>query len=183
MGEYRTGALGALLPSDAPDTMQRFARYWLDQRSGRAPPRFSDIDPTEIPWALPNIFVLQRRASDGLFVYQLVGDLMAQMLGGGLKGKSALDVFEPSYGRWTQDRWDRVSAEQAACYLHTQHVTAENILRNAKRVLFPLIQEPDKEERLVGIAVFKTVDLTVAHTMREQPEAEVIWTPIAELPE
>src|SRR3546814_4191007 len=58
-----------------PDLL-RLLGYWRSKRSGRAMPSRRDVDPTEIPWALSRIFLVDYSAQDG-FRYRLAGSEIA----------------------------------------------------------------------------------------------------------
>src|SRR3546814_1952574 len=59
-----------------PDLL-RLLGYWRSKRSGRAMPSRRDVDPTEIPWALSRIFLVDYSAQDG-FRYRLAGSEIAR---------------------------------------------------------------------------------------------------------
>src|SRR3546814_17291071 len=62
-----------------PDLL-RLLGYWRSKRSGRAMPSRRDVDPTEIPWALSRIFLVDSSAQDG-FRYRLAGSEIASAFG------------------------------------------------------------------------------------------------------
>src|SRR3546814_15947935 len=62
-----------------PDLL-RLLGYWRSKRSGRAMPSRRDVDPTEIPWALSRIFLVDYSAQDG-FRYRLAGSELASAFG------------------------------------------------------------------------------------------------------
>src|SRR3546814_16196999 len=62
-----------------PDLL-RLLGYWRSKRSGRAMPSRRDVDPTEIPWALSRIFLVDYSAQDG-FRCRLAGSEIASAFG------------------------------------------------------------------------------------------------------
>jgi hypothetical protein len=177
--------LARLLPDEADPLLTRFAAYWCACRGGMPMPRLADMDPVGMPWALSTVFVLKRRG-DGAFAYHLVGEDMVDRLGGGLRGKTAFDVFEPGYAAWTEERWQQAAAERSACFVRTHHLTKGEIPVTASRVLFPLAGDGDGVDLLIGVTAFASLDDLlgdVAHHARYDPTLrEVLWLPVTEIP-
>lgn len=173
--------LRRLVPEDAPALLLRFARYWLERRRGRAMPDFADLDPTDLPWALPLIFVIARRA-DGVPYYRLVGEEMAQALGSSLVNKTAYDVFERGYAQTLDRRWRRCFDEPAACFVHSSHERRDGVPLQARRVLLPLGEDSGAATRLIGLSAFDQPDFQARPAGQIEAELPVRWTPIAELP-
>jgi hypothetical protein len=172
--------LERLLPHDAPQLLVRFARFWLECRRGHAMPAFSDLDPTAMPWALPFIFVIDRRA-DGTPYYRLVGEEMTAHLGGRVVNKTASDVFEPAYAAILDRRWRRCFDDPAACYVWSSHERRDGLPLQARRLLLPVSVDGSTASRLVGIT---HIDRQTRHddAIRERgAERELRWTAIADL--
>ncbi|UUX51876.1 PAS domain-containing protein [Nisaea acidiphila] len=145
--------LEKIFPEAAPPLLADFARYWLCKFHERGLPRWRDMDPVDFPWALSRIFILSRVES-GRFAYHLVGEDLDRMLGGHLKGKTADQVFEPGYAEYTERRWERAAAERLVCYNGSFHLTVDNVPRIARRVLFPLSEDGELVDRLIGVVHF-----------------------------
>jgi len=67
-------------PENAP--LRDFFAYWQGKRRGGLLPARADIEPTEIPQLLPNIFLIDVVAGDPLrFRFRLVGTRIAELEG------------------------------------------------------------------------------------------------------
>lgn len=148
-------------------------------------PRLSDMDPVGMPWALSTVFVLRRR-DDGVFAYHLVGEGMADRLGGGLRGKTAFDVFETGYAAWTEERWQRAANDLSVCFVRTHHHTRGEIPVTASRVLFPLAGDGEGCDELIGVTAFGSfkdlLDDAATPADHDPTLREVRWLPIADFP-
>lgn len=170
-----------LLPQDTDPLLTQFSSYWLAARGRATVPQYRDIDPIEMPWALPSIFVLET-VNDEPFRYRLVGENMQNRLAPAMRGKTAFDIFEQSYAEWTEQRWRRAATELLASYVHTQHETTIGRHVNSERILFPALDENGVARFLIGVSVFSNFALETG-IGAEKPEArEVRWTALKDLP-
>ena len=151
------GALAQFLGPSAPDIVARFVSVWLSKCPDHGLPSLKDLDPVEMPWALPHIFLLHRNDA-GRFAYQLVGEVMAGRLGGSLKGKTADQVFEPDYAIQTEKRWEMSAEHRRVFFNQSYHHTASMWPVCATRVSMPLSTDGETVDRIVGVAHF--MDLT-----------------------
>ncbi len=141
-------------------------------------PAMADLDPLEMPWALPHIFIVARNA-DGRFAYQLVGDAMNSRFGGKLKGKTADQVFEKDYAAQTEARWEDTAAHLRAYFRKSFHRTSDNRPVWASRVSFPLSDDGAVADRIIGVAHFLELD----NTTRNDPYPDINrWTALDQLP-
>ena len=62
------------------DRLRRLFAYWCEKRAGRPMPSRADIDATEIPWALSQIFLVDYAPESG-FRYRLAGTMEVETLG------------------------------------------------------------------------------------------------------
>jgi hypothetical protein len=174
-------SLQRLLPAEAPPLLLRFARFWLEQRRGRSMPVFADLDPTQMPWALALVFVVDRR-EDGTPFYRLVGGQMERWLGGNLVNKTAHDVFKPAYAELLDRRWRRCFDEPAVCYVHSRHARRDGLSLQARRILLPVGETDPATRRLIGVTAFDRRHGAAGALEEENDEILTRWTPLADLP-
>src|SRR3546814_19021871 len=87
-----------------PDLL-RLLGYWRSKRSGRAMPSRRDVDPTEIPWALSRIFLVDYSAQDG-FRYRLAVYEIASAFGrANMTGLLFSGFLPPERARFVEERW------------------------------------------------------------------------------
>src|SRR3546814_16134347 len=68
-------------------------------------PSRRDVDPTEIPWALSRIFLVDYSAQDG-FRYRLAGSEIASAFGrANMKGLLFSGFLPPERARFVEERW------------------------------------------------------------------------------
>jgi len=161
-----------------PSVLTQFAAYWLGKRHGRLMPAMADLDPLEMPWALPHIFIVARN-QQGRFAYQLVGDAMNSRFGGGMKGKTAYDVFEPDYARKTEERWEATVTHVRTYFRKSFHHSSDNRPVWASRISFPVSEDGVVPNKIVGVAHF----LELNKSMRDDPNPDISrWTAVDQLP-
>jgi hypothetical protein len=174
-------ALSLLLPKDADPLLARFSTYWLNARGGRTAPRYKDLDPVGMPWALPAIFVVQSVAGEP-FRYRLAGENMQTRLTPSLRGKTAFDIFEQSYAEWTERRWRKAADELLASYVHTRHETANGRHVVSQRILFPTLDEEQQASILIGVSVFISNSWRSELGTEDRDHRSVRWTALQDLP-
>ena len=171
--------LEAIFGRPAPDVLTRFAGFWLSKRKGRGMPSIGDMDPLEMPWALPHIFVMARNG-EGRFAFQLVGDLTATRLGGLVKGKTADLVLEPAYAQTTEERWNTAAASHMIYFNNSYHHTANMWPVASVRITMPLSSDGLSVDRLIGVAHFTELTQVVD---RNAFSSFIRWTPVSDLPQ
>ncbi|WP_416898131.1 MAG: PAS domain-containing protein [Minwuia sp.] len=174
-------ALAALLPADPHADLARFALYWLSRRTDGPIPHYADIDPTDIPWALDAIYVIERR-DDGLFAFRLAGEAMSLRIGESLKGKTAYDLFDDEYAAWTQARWERCRAERLACFVDTRHDSREGRPMSAQRLHLPVLDRHGAPDMQIGLNVFTGLSRREQFGPDQPGERVVRWTRVDDLP-
>lgn len=176
-----TTALAMLLPDDADPLLLRFSTYWLNARGSKIVPAYRDLDPVQMPWALPFVFVLEREQED-MFRYRLVGEDMQTRLSSSMRGKTAFDIFEPSYAEWTEQRWKRAADELLASYVYTRHETADGRHIISQRILFPAVDQAGTTRFLIGVSSFDNMMTSPGLGVEDIEKRKVRWTKISDLP-
>ncbi len=69
-------------------TLVAIYHYWDSKRRGRAMPQRPDIDPTEISWLLPHIFMIDIERDPLRFRYRLIGTAICEFLGRDFTGRT-----------------------------------------------------------------------------------------------
>lgn len=146
-----------LRPADPPVLQDVFA-YWLGLRGTRLMPRFSDIDPVEIPGALSRLYILDVLPG-GDFIYRLAGEDVSERYGASLKGKRISEIYPNGDTEAIISRWQMVATEGVCCFTKTVHATARNKQIAACRLLLPL-GEPDlPAQHVLGVLSFEEAEL------------------------
>ena len=76
---------------------RRLLDWWQERAQGRAMPQRSDLEPTELGWALGH-FSLIEVGLDGQFTYRVDGTQIASLTGIDMTGKSA-DLYPRAHSR------------------------------------------------------------------------------------
>ncbi|MFN3461547.1 MAG: PAS domain-containing protein [Oceanibaculum sp.] len=125
------------------DRLRRLFAYWCAKRKGRPMPARADIDPTEIPWALPQIFLVDYTPESG-FCYRLAGTDLSSIYGhSNLKGMTLEDILGPEKAAVVKSRWlPLVEHKQVLCmkgvvYLPTDRTPI------GERLMLPLADAAD----------------------------------------
>lgn len=180
-GEKKRVAQALIFPDGAPDRLCEFADIWLANRGGRKIPEFHDVDPIEMPWALPHLFVVGKDGN-GEFRYRLVGEEMQWMIGGHLVGKSPGDVFEPLYAAQVAERWRRVAEGPSICFAVSRHKTVRSREIAASRLIVPTVSQTGEVDRLMGISYFHLGDDYPSALSSEGMDVSVHWVDVGDLP-
>lgn len=143
-----------LVPATAPAELRRFVAHWVTLAAGRRMPRFDDIDPADIPWALSRLFVLRAIDGGSDFIYRLAGEEIYARHGGRIVGKHVGELFQPAGVAAILERWRRVVTEPAACYTYAQHPTHDGQRLPGHRVILPVGPGDGPADHIVGMTVY-----------------------------
>lgn len=145
-----------LIGPDEPKTIRDFVGYWASRRRIGIMPRYADIDPIDIPWALSHVYVVEA-SPDGEFIYRLAGEAIAERYKRPLKGVRISELFTAESSAEVLDRWRRVVSEPTAYYSYTQHTSNRGVAVRARRVILPLGDDHHTADHLIGFTVFEEV--------------------------
>jgi hypothetical protein len=132
-----------------PDILKMLA-YWDSKRHGRAMPRRSDIDPTELVPLLPNLMLVDVVRDDRRFVYRLVGTGEVQARGQDPTGKSVRDGFFAATPEVAEGNYQRVCDSREPYYEEDNFQVVDRYIGEANLFL-PL---SDDNETVNKILVF-----------------------------
>lgn len=139
-GVATAGQIAAFIEDDR---LRRLFGYWRAKRNGRPMPARADIDPTEIPWALPQIFLVDYSPADG-FRYRLAGTELSSIFGhSNLKGMNLEDILGPEKAAVVTGRWlPLVEHKQVLCMKGMVYLPAERT-PIGERLMLPLADAED----------------------------------------
>lgn len=149
-----------MLTIDAFDHVQnqhirRLLAYWLDQRSGRLMPRRADIDPIDMPWILPWIWLCDYLPEKRDFRYRLAGEQINSLYGFNLAGRLLNETLNPrAYANVIKRRLrvveDRVIEHGiGAIYLLNDRNTS------GERLVLPLSEDGENVGLLLGATIYR----------------------------
>jgi hypothetical protein len=140
----------------AEPLLRRLADYWLSRRAGRLMPSRGDIDPLDIPWALPHLFLIDciadaGRGADGgrwRYRYRLAGEEIEGVLRRGTFGRHSLrgvwldEFVGPQHIGAVMARWRPLPEDGCIVYMQGMvYRTAECFARGG-RLMLPLAEQP-----------------------------------------
>jgi hypothetical protein len=125
------------------DRLRWLFAYWRGKRIGRPMPARSDIDPTEIPWALPQIFLVDYSPESG-FRYRLTGTELSSVYGhSNLKGMTLEDILGPEGAAIVTGRWlPMVEHKQVLCMKGVVYLPTDRTAIG-ERLMLPLSDAAD----------------------------------------
>lgn len=164
---------------DSPDLL-RLLDYWRSKRNGRPMPSRKDIDPTEIPWALSRIFLVDYSPEDG-FRYRLAGAEIATAFGrGNMKGLKFTDFFSPERARYVEQRWMPIVSDRSLAVMTGMIYLAAERTPVGERLLLPLAEAADEPVTgVLGMAVCEWVTGTLP---REVRLSQIEYLQVADIP-
>lgn len=132
------------------EALRQLLVYWYDKRGGRTFPALSDIDPTDIPTVLGQIWLCDRLADSGRFRYRLAGEKINAFWGQSIAGKH-LDEVVPPARLASATKKLRMACELPSIIHETICLSlAEEIARNGERVILPLSDDGVRVNVLLG---------------------------------
>jgi hypothetical protein len=162
-----------------PDLL-RLLDYWRSKRRGRPMPSRKDIDPTEIPWALSRVLLVDYSPQDG-FRYRLAGADVATAFGrGNMKGLVFSDFFSPERARSVEERWLPIVRDRCIAVMTGMIYFAADRTSIGERVLLPLADDADGP--VTGIFGMAQCEWVTGTVPREVRLSQVEYLPIADIP-
>lgn len=149
MSEHRVAA--DTLACVTEPLLRRLADYWLSRRAGRVMPARADIDPLDIPWALPHLYLVDCVSDAGpgadggrwRYRYRVAGDEVEAVFRSHMGRSSARntwldDMLAPDTLKVVMDRWRPLP--ESGRIVHMQGMIYKTIDRYARggRLLLPL---------------------------------------------
>lgn len=163
---------------EIPDVL-RFFEYWRSKRRGRDVPSRADIDPIEIPWALPWTFLMDYE-HPSVFRYRLAGQQLTDVFGRNLKGCTLADVLSPEVLPSVIDRWMPLVEKRAVVCMKGLVYQAKDRLPIGERIMLPLADtDGGPITGLVGITVYTLVRADMSPVKKP---AEVLTVPSGTIP-
>jgi hypothetical protein len=132
------------------EALRQLLVYWYDKRGGRTLPALSDIDPTDIPTVLGQIWLCDRLADS--FRYRLAGEKINAFWGHSIAGKH-LDEIVPPARLASATKKLRMACELPAIIHESVCLSlTEEIARNGERMILPLSDDGVSVNVLLGAA-------------------------------
>lgn len=163
---------------------RRLADYWASKRAGRRMPRRGDIDPTEIPWALPRFFLVDYDRSAETYRYRIAGEeierVFARRTGRStMRGLTLEDMLPAEAAALVAKRW-RPLVERGDIVYTTGlvYLPAERYPVGA-RILLPLSESGDGT--VTGLAGFTVCAWKRAAAFSVAPGVDVTYIPLDEI--
>lgn len=149
----------------AEPMLRQLADYWLSCRQGSLMPRRADIDPLDIPWALPHLFLVDCVAAAGAdggnwrYRYRLAGEEIEAVFRDRLNRSSMrntwLEESMPAHTlAATMHRWRPLPEQGHILYMHGMIYRLSNRFARGGRLMLPLAEEANGPvSGLIGITV------------------------------
>ena len=123
----------------------RLAEYWLSKRAGRPMPTRADIDPLDIVWALPSIYLVDYERASGTYRYRLAGSeieaVYRHALGSrSMRGATLLDFLDSDKANLVERRWNGLVARGDIIYMRGLIYHAADRILTGERLLLPLAE-------------------------------------------
>jgi hypothetical protein len=169
----------------ADPELRRLAKYWASKRNGRPVPSRADIDPIDIPWALPHFFLIDYDRDTGTYRYRIAGgdvETIFQSATGShsMRGVALRDMLKPDAAALVEKRWQPLADRGDIVYMSGMvYLPAERIPKG-ERVLLPLSDRDDFQTTgLIGMT--KCTWLPFSGTAPEV-SLNVHYIPLGEIP-
>lgn len=132
--------------------LRQLLTYWYDKRGGRTLPALGDIDPTDIPTVLGQIWLCDRLADSGRFRYRLAGEKINAFWGHSIAGKHLDEIVPP--GRLESATKKLRMACELPAIIHESVCLSltQEIARTGERMILPLSEDGVSVNVLLGTA-------------------------------
>ncbi|MCR9255495.1 MAG: PAS domain-containing protein [Alphaproteobacteria bacterium] len=131
----------------------RMFDYWIGLKGDQALPAYHAIDPIEIPWALANLYVVERK-DDGMFRYRLVGEAVQAKYRVSLKGRTLHDFLEKETADRTVATWEEGLRSGLVRYTHSRHYRDVSYPICGRRLLMPFADRDGRARFILGYVEF-----------------------------
>jgi hypothetical protein len=138
------------------DRIRRFAAYWLSRGGPGRFPAFRDLDPTDIPWALPWIWVHTWDTAAGDFRCRLVGEEVATQYDRPMRHRLLGEVM-------SAEAYCKVGPRLRAClegplifHIRGPVYLDRSLFTVGERIVLPLAEDNATPSGLVGLTVTDT---------------------------
>ena len=133
-------------------TLRQLIAYWFDKRGARTLPALGDIDPTEIPLLLGQIWLCDCPADSGRFRYRLAGEKINAFWGYSIAGKHLDEIVPPDRLASATEKF-RMACELPAI-LHDRVCLSltEEITQTGEHLILPLSDDGVRVNLLLGAA-------------------------------
>lgn len=174
----------------AQPTLARLAQYWLSRRNGAELPLRSSIDPLDMPWALPKLYLVDcvrvdpATAADGghwRYRYRLAGEQIEAMYitetRASIRGQWLDDIIPADGIAAVMERWRPLPEQHMVLYMHGMIYRLSHRVARGGRLMLPLCDEPGGPcTSLLGATEYDWVDLS------KQADIVITQIPAAGLP-
>jgi hypothetical protein len=134
--------------------LRHLLAYWYDKRGERTLPALKDIDPTDIPWVLGQIWLCDRLVDSGRFRYRLAGEKINAFWGHSIAGKYPDEFIPPDRLQSTTEKLAMACELPAIIHDRICLSLTEEIAQNGERVILPLSDDGRSVNVLLGAAQF-----------------------------
>ncbi|MEY9164010.1 hypothetical protein ABIE78_002129 [Sinorhizobium fredii] len=124
-------------------------QYWNAARGDRDLPRRDEIDPSHIRSLLPDLFILQRRASGGIN-FRLAGTRVCALFGRELRDRQIADLWLNSDADGVARTADQVMTQLTPLLLYASGATEAGEELEVELLLAPLASSDGTNDRLLG---------------------------------
>ena len=135
--------------------LRRLVAYWLDIRGARRMPSRRDIDPVEIPWALPYVWLTDYLPNEDKFRYRLAGEDVNAVFGRSLAGASLDDIVLPQDRDAVHALYRRVLSDPAILYTSGHVYLASDKPALGERIALPLATGGDVADGMFGATIYE----------------------------
>lgn len=167
----------------AEPALLRIADYWASIRGDRALPRRNDVDPLDIPWALPEIFLVDYDRELETYRYRVAGSeieaVFKPFTGRNTMRSATLQTMLPrKAAALVHERWRPLAENGDIVYMSGLIYHAADRTPIGSRILLPL---SDRDDLLpTGLLGFTRCEWIAPSDLPEPPGLSITYIPLAE---
>ncbi len=130
------------------DRLRRLLAYWLEKRGDRLFPAKTEIDPTEFPYILGYVTLVDVEREPRRYRFRLDGSILAALSGTDYTGRYLHELPGEQYVAFITETYDRV-VDSGEPFRYRKNELLDQQLFSEETLILPLGDSPPKVDMLV----------------------------------
>jgi hypothetical protein len=157
----------------------RLARHCEKLADGREMPHWRDFRPTDVPWMIGRLYLVEVLDGGADYYFKLSGSLMKEIYGTEPEKKRLSEMIDCGLTRTLRANYDAIVATRKPFYLRGELRWPEGQCIHVERLLVPFCNEGDTPVMILG-AVACDAPLEIVALYRGCGAAEFVPLPVEE---
>jgi hypothetical protein len=135
------------------ERLRRLIQHWLDLRGGRAMPGRAEMDPVEIHYVLPYLWLYDFVPPED-FRCRLLGDRIIELWGKNPKGRSVKEIFPETHAPAVIDSLMVIVRTSRFMHSFSDVTTTDRMSVRGERIALPLSSDGVGVDAILGATIY-----------------------------